>query len=67
MDKDDLALVALGKMYEGRLLRFGGVNGPMVRVISVSRDPDGNGLVDVCIVGIDGNESVVPMASLFDA
>ncbi len=67
MDKDDLALVALEKIYKGRLLRLGGINGPMVRVISVSLNPDGNGLVDACVVGSDGNERVVPMASLFDA
>ena len=67
MDKDDLALVALEKMYEGRLLRLGGVDGPTVRVISMSLNPDGSGLIDACIVGRDGNERVVPMARLFDA
>lgn len=67
MDKDDLALAVLKKTYEGRLLRLGGINGPMVRVIRVSLNPDGSGLIDVCIVGGDGNERVVPMASLFDA
>src|ERR1035437_7458263 len=67
MDKDDLALIALEGIFRDHLLRLGGIDGPMVRVISLSRNPDGNGLIQACIVGSDGNERVVPVASLFDA
>ena len=67
MNKNALALAALVKIYEGRLLRLGGTNGPMVRVLRVSLDPARSGLIDVCIVDSDGNERVVPLASLFDA
>lgn len=66
MDKDNLALVALDKFYKDRSLRLGRMDGPLVRVIGVSLNPDGSGLVDARIVGGDGNECVVPMASLFD-
>ena len=66
MDKDNLALVALERFYKGRLFRLGGINGPLERAISLSHNPDGNGLIDACIVGSDGNECVVQIASLFD-
>ncbi len=67
MDKDNLALVAVERFYKDRSLRLGAINGPLVRVVSVSLNPDGGGLIDATIVGADGKECVVPMASLFDA
>ena len=66
MDKDNRALVTVERFYIDRSLRLGGINGPLVRVISASLNPDGSGLIDAHIVGADGKESVVPMASLFD-
>ena len=67
MDKDGLALVALDRFYKDRSLRLGGMNGPLVRVISVYLNRDGNGLIDARIVDGDGKECFVPVASLFDA
>lgn len=66
MDKNNLAVTALERFYKDRSLRLGGINGPLFRVLGVSLNPDGSGLIEARIVGADGGECVVPMASLFD-
>jgi len=66
MDKDNLALVALERIYKDRSLRLGGMDGPLVRVLGVSLNPDGSGLIDARVINGDDKECVVPMARLFD-